>query len=405
MTTKTIEQSIKQKFNQLNPVLDERSRRLWAATEAKEIGWGGTLLVSKATGISRNTIAKGIKELDEPTKNTGSRLRKEGGGRKKNTEKDPTLKTALDQLVEPTTSGDPETPLKYTSKSLRNLAQELITQGHQTSHQLVANLLREQDYSLQVNKKTREGASHPDRNAQFEFINQDVKKQLHEREPVISVDTKKKELVGNFKNPGSEWRPKGRPREVQMHDFADAELGKVIPHGVYDIDRNHGWINLGIDSDTAEFAVESIRRWWKKIGRRRYPNAKALTITADSGGSNSYRARLWKFELQHFSNETGLVIRVRHFPPGTSKWNKIEHRLFSFISQNWKGKPLVSRAVIINLIASTKTSTGLKVDCMLDEHKYPTGVKVSDEAFSKINLVRDSFHGDWNYEIRPNNID
>ncbi|MBI5036595.1 ISAzo13 family transposase [Candidatus Micrarchaeota archaeon] len=359
------EQSIKQKFQELKPVLDERSRRLWAATEAKEIGWGGTLLVSKATGMSRDTIAKGIKELNTPTKNVGSRLRKEGGGRKKNTEKDPALQPDLERLIEPSTRGDPESPLKYVSKSLRNLEKELTAGGHKTSHQLVANLLHEMKFSLQANSKTREGASHPDRNAQFEFINQDVKKQLREHEPVISVDTKNKVLVGNFKNPGHEWRPKGWPRDVNMHDFVIPELGKVIPYGVYDIDRNHGWINLGIDSDTAEFAVESIRGWWKKIGRRRYQNVKTLTITADSGGSNSYRARLWKIELQRFSNETGLVIRVRHFPPGTSKWNKIEHRLFSFISQNWKGKPLVSRVVIINLIAATKTKTGLKVECVL----------------------------------------
>lgn len=340
--------------------------------------------------------------MKTPTKEVSSRLRKEGGWRKKNIEKDPTLQKDLEELVEPATRGDHESPLKYVSKSLRNLEQELKDRSHKISHQLIANLLHEMEYSLQANKKTREGTSHPDRNAQFEFINQDVKKQLDKREPVISVDTKKKELVGNFKNSGREWRPSGRPRKVNMHDFVIPKLGKVIPYGVYDIDRNHGWINLGIDSDTAEFAVESIRGWWKKIGRYRYRNAKTLTVTADSGGSNSYRARLWKVELQRFSNKTGLVIRVRHFPPGTSKWNKIEHRLFCFISQNWRGKPLVSRVVIINLIAATKTDTGLKVECVLDKNKYPTGLKISDEEFAKINLEPDSFHGDWNYVIAPN---
>ncbi len=396
------EQSIKQKFQQLESVLDERSRRLWAAAEAKEIGWGGTSLVSKATGMSRNTINKGINELDSPAKETSSRLRKKGGGRKKNFEKDSTLQKDFEELIEPATRGDPETPLKHVSKSLRNLAQELENRNHKISHQLVSNILHKMDYSLQSNRKTREGKQHPDRNAQFEFINADVKKQLRRREPVISVDTKKKELVGDFKNNGREWRPKGHPREVKMHDFVDKKLGKVIPYGVLEIDRNHGWINLGIDHDTAEFAVESIRRWWKKIGRPRYPEAKSLTITADSGGSNASRSRLWKFGLSRLSNQTGLTIRVRHFPPGTSKWNKIEHRLFSFMSKNWSGKPLVSIATIINLIAATKTKTGLKVDCVLDENKYPTGLKISDEELAKVNLTPDSFHGDWNYVIAPN---
>lgn len=398
----SVEQSIKQKFLEINPVLDERSRRCWAAAEAKAIGWGGTSIVSKATGISRDTIAKGINELKSPTKKVSNRLRKEGGGRKKNIEKDPTLQKDLEELIEPATRGDPESALKYVSQSLRNLEQKLNTRSHKISHQLVANLLHEMDYSLQANRKTREGSNHPDRNAQFEFINQDVKKQLTAHQPVISVDTKKKELVGNFKNSGREWRTQGQPREVNMHDFVNPELGKVIPYGVYDIDRNHGWVNLGIDSDTAEFAVESIRRWWKKIGRRKYPKVKALTITADSGGSNSYRTRLWKIELQRFSNENKLMIRVRHFPPGTSKWNKIEHRLFSFISQNWRGKPLISRVVIINLIASTTTNTGLKVECVLDKNKYAKGLKISNEEFSKINLKQETFHGDWNYIIAPN---
>jgi len=395
------ENSIRQKYLRVKPFLNERARRCWAAAEAKEIGWGGISLVAKATKMHRDTIAKGMKELKSPTKNANKRLRRAGAGRKPNAKKDPALKTDLERLVEPATRGDPESALKYTSKSLRKLANELQSAGHKASHELVAKLLREEGFSLQANKKTLEGASHPDRNAQFEFINDDVKKQQHHNEPVISVDTKKKELVGNFKNNGRTWRPKGQPEKVSTHDFEIEELGKVVPYGVYDIDHNRGWINLGVDSDTAEFAVESIRQWWKNIGKQSYSHAKSLTITADSGGSNSSRARLWKYELQQFANETGLQIRVRHFPPGTSKWNKIEHRLFSFITQNWRGKPLISHAVIINLIASTTTRTGLKVDCRLDTNKYATGKKISDNNYNKINLTPEKFHGDWNYSINP----
>ena len=385
----------------MNPALNEQSRRRWAATEAKSLGRGGVSLVARATGIARNTIAKGITEIRSGLAINANRLRKKGGGRKRCTSKDYTLKQDLEQLIEATSLGDPESPLLYTIKSTRALEKELKHQGHNISYPTIASLLHENGYSLQANSKTREGTSHPDRNAQFEFINRDTKTQLRAKEPVISVDTKKKELVGDFKNNGREWRPKGTPEKVRVHDFQIPELGKVVPYGIFDIDRNRGWVNLGIDGDTAEFAVESIRKWWKKIGRKAYPHAASITITADCGGSNSPRVRLWKTELQQFSNEVGLALRVRHFPPGTSKWNKIEHRLFSFITQNWRGKPLVSRVVIINLIAATTTSTGLKVDCVLDTNKYATGIKISDEEYARINLTPDRFHGEWNYVIKP----
>jgi len=395
------EQIIRQKFLLMKPTLNEQSRRRWVATEAKAVGRGGISLVARATGISRNTIAKGLRELKKKPSVNEKRLRKEGGGRKQSTIKDKTLARDLERLVEPTSRGDPESPLRYTIKSTRVLEKELKHQGHRVSYPTIATLLHQKGYSLQANKKTLEGTSHPDRNAQFEFINYDVKKQRKRKEPVISVDTKKKELVGNFRNNGREWRPKGTPEKVRVHDFEIPELGKVVPYGIYDIDRNHGWVNLGIDSDTAEFAVESIRRWWNAIGKKSYHNAKNLTITADSGGSNSSRARLWKTELQQLSNETKINIRVRHFPPGTSKWNKIEHRLFSFITQNWRGKPLISHAVIINLIASTTTKTGLKIECRLDKNKYQTGKKISDEEYGRINLTPEKFHGEWNYTIHP----
>lgn len=389
------------RYELLKPTFNERTLRLFAAAEALTHGRGGINKVAKIVGIERHAIARGIKELNAKEMQTTNRIRRSGAGRKKGTEKNPALLPALEKLVEPATRGDPESPLRYTSKSTRHLAKELRTQGHPASHELVARILHQEEYSLQANKKTREGKQHPDRNAQFEFINQDVKKQLRKHEPVISVDTKKKELVGNYKNSGCEWRPKGQPRKVKTHDFP-GKLGKVIPYGVLDIEQNRGWVNLGIDHDTAEFAVESIRRWWKKIGRLHYSHAKALTVTADSGGSNSSRSRLWKASLQRFSNQTGLVIRVRHFPPGTSKWNKIEHRLFSFISKNWSAEPLVSVVMIIKTIAATTTKMGLKVDCVLDENEYPTGLKISEEEFAKINLKSDSFHGEWNYVIAPN---
>ena len=395
-----IEQIIHEKFLHLNPALDERSRRRWAASEAKTLGWGGISIVSRATGICYVTIAKGLKELGQPV--TSPRLRKKGAGRKSCTVKDQSLESDLEELIEPTVRGDPESPLRYTIKSTRVLARELNKKGHKIGYTTVSLILHEKGYSLQANNKTQEGMSHPDRNEQFEFINKNVKKQIKQGEPVISVDTKKKELVGNFKNNGKEWRLKRKPRKVLVHDFELPGLGKVAPYGVYDLQLNKGWINLGIDSDTAEFAVESIRRWWRKIGKTTYLNATTLTITADCGGSNSYRNRLWKYELQKLSNETNCKISVHHFPPGTSKWNKIEHRLFSFISQNWRGKPLLTHATIIKLITATTTTTGLKVDCVLDTNKYPTGKKITNDQYWDINLQTEKFHGEWNYRIEPN---
>lgn len=397
----SVEQVIHKKFLLLDSVLDERSRRRWAASEAQALGYGGKSVVSRATGICHETIRKGMQELGTPV--TSKRLRKEGAGRKSCLEKDKTLERDLDGIIEPTARGDPQSPLRYTIKSVRVLAKELKAQGHKVGYTTVALLLNQKEYSLQANNKKREGTSHPDRNAQFEFINADVKKQMQEGEPVISVDTKKKELVGDFANKGKEWRPKGKPIDVRVHDFELPGLGKVAPYGVYDLQLNQGWVNLGIDSDTAEFAVESIRRWWNKIGKPKYPNATKLTITADCGGSNSYRNRLWKYELQKLANEINCTVNVHHFPPGTSKWNKIEHRLFSFISQNWRGKPLLTHATIIKLITATTTTTGLKVDCVLDTNKYPTGKKITDEQYSNINLQTDQFHGEWNYKIEPNN--
>ncbi len=394
------EKIIHDKFALMNPTLNERSRRRWVALEARALGRGGISIVSRATGVTRKTIWAGLNELNAPIVDD-ARIRRKGGGRKSCREKDPSLERHLNELVDSTTRGDPESPLRYTLKSTRRLMMELTRLGHKVSYPTIASLLHEGSYSLQANSKTREGTNHPDRNAQFEFINRDVKTQLRHHEPVISVDTKKKELVGNFKNNGREWRPKGRPVKVRVHDFENPALGKVVPYGVYDLGRNHGWVNVGIDGDTAEFAVESIRRWWKTIGRRAYPNARTITITADSGGSNSPRARLWKYELQRFANKTKLALRVRHFPPGTSKWNKVEHRLFSFISQNWRGKPLRTRATVISLIAATKTTTGLKVKCVLDKNKYPTGKKISNEDYARINLEPDDFHGEWNYAIKP----
>ena len=395
------EKVIQEKFLAINPTLNELSRRRWVATEAKALGRGGVSIIFRATGVNRNTIMKGIKEIESKKTIEPNRLRKKGGGRKKITEKNPKLEESILELVEPTSRGNPENPLRYTTKSVRKLQNEIEKKGYKISYPSIAEILHDNKFSLQSNSKSIEGNQNPDRNAQFEFINQDTKTQIAKKEPVISVDTKKKELVGNFKNNGKEWNRKNNPIKVKTHDFEDKALGKVIPYGVYDLDKNHGWVNIGIDSDTAEFAVESIRKWWKKIGKSKYPKAKTLTITADSGGSNGYRTRLWKLELQKFSNQTGLIIRVRHFPPGTSKWNKIEHRLFSFISKNWRGKPLLTHAVIINLISATKTEKGLEVSCMLDKNDYPIGIKVSDEEYAKINIFREEFHGDWNYIIKP----
>ena len=388
----------------MRPALDERARRLLLAAESQALGSGGISAVSKTTGVSRRVIRQGLVELKDPAAMAAGRIRREGGGRKKAVDLDPSLKADLQQLLESTTRGDPEAPLRWTSKSVRNLMRELQSLGHTVSHQVVADLLHELGYSLQANRKTKEGASHPDRDAQFEHLNGKVKWCLGRKEPVISVDTKKKELVGEYKNGGRELRPKGDPEEVKVHDFLDKELGRATPYGIYDIGRNTGWVNVGIDHDTAEFAVESIRRWWRSMGSQTYPQAKRLLVTADAGGSNGSRLRLWKLELQKFADETGLRIAICHFPPGTSKWNKIEHRLFSFISQNWRGKPLTSLQVIVSLIAATTTATGLKVHSELDTASYPAGIKVSDEEIAQINLKRDKFHGDWNYEIHPRKL-
>lgn len=392
---------IKARYEVLRPLLDERARRLVVAAESQTAGRGGISAVSRATGVSRQVIRQGIAELKAPAAMSPSRIRREGGGRKKAADLDPSFKTDLEKLLESTTRGDPESPLRWTCKSVRNLTAELKRMNHVVSHQVVADLLHKLGYSLQANSKTKEGTNHPDRNAQFEHLNGKVKWCLSRKEPVISVDTKKKELVGDFKNGGSELRPKGDPVKVRVHDFIDKELGRATPYGIYDIGRNSGWVSVGIDHDTAEFAVESIRRWWRSMGREAYPKATRLLITADSGGSNGSRLRLWKLELQKLADETRLRIAVCHFPPGTSKWNKIEHRLFSFISKNWRGKPLTSLQVIVSLIAATTTATGLKVHSELDTASYQPGIKVSDKDVSEINLRRDKFHGDWNYEVHP----
>ncbi len=392
---------IKKRFESIAPFLNERMRRLFAAAEASAIGHGGITQVSRATGISRPTIAAGLRELADPSMADTKRIRRVGGGRKRTVDKDPTLLQDLESLIEPTSRGDPESPLRWTCKSVRKLAQELNGMGHQISHRLVADLLHELGYSLQANRKTKEGTSHTDRDAQFQHINAQVKASQAASQPVISVDTKKKEKIGDFANAGREWRPKGEPEEVRVHDFLIPELGKVAPYGIYDMTHNLGWVNVGIDHDTGTFAVESIRRWWYSMGEPLYPAAHQLLITADSGGSNGYRLRMWKVELQKLADETGLSIKVCHLPPGTSKWNKIEHRLFSYISQNWRGKPLISHEVIVNLIAATTTATGLRVHSQLDTRSYPTGVRVSDAELGQVNIERDSFHGEWNYTISP----
>jgi len=396
------EEELASRFKLLEPWLDERTRRLWAAAESAAIGRGGISLVARTSGVSRRAIHEGLSELkqkpDRAQQARGPRIRRRGGGRKKTLAKDPSLIQDLEKLVEPVTRGDPESPLRWTCKSVRKLAEELQRLGHDASHTLVSELLHEQKYSLQANRKTKEGASHPDRNAQFEHISEKVQRFLRQGQPAVSVDTKKKELIGEFKNGGREWRPKGQPEPVRVHDFGKV---KDVPYGVYDLGRDAGWVNVGTDHDTSTFAVESIRQWWNTMGRSCYPKARQLLITADSGGSNGARVRLWKLELQKFADETGLEIAVCHFPPGTSKWNKIEHRLFSFITQNWRGKPLVSHEVIVNLIAATTIKTGLQVKSRLDTGKYPKGVKVSKADFAGIDLRPDDFHGDWNYSIQP----
>ena len=399
---------IQRRFRSLSPFLDERMRRLVAAAESEAIGYGGVSAVARATGVSRRAITEGVKELSQRKRSrkvqlAPSRIRREGAGRKRSIDKDPSLLEDLDRLVDPATRGDPESPLRWTCKSVRRLAEELQREGHAVSYQTVGELLHALDYSLQANQKTLEGSQHADRDEQFQYINRKAQRYLKQGEPVISVDTKKKELVGDFKNAGREWQLKGDPEAVRVHDFEirQPDKGKVAPYGVYDLGRNVGWVSVGVDHDTAAFAVESIRRWWRWMGRRSYPKATRLLVTADSGGSNGTRVRLWKWELQQFADETGLEISVCHFPPGTSKWNKIEHRLFSFISQNWRGKPLISHEVIINLIASTTSKAGLAVKSGLDSNTYPAGLKVTDEQMAELRLKRDTFHGDWNYRLLP----
>jgi Rhodopirellula transposase DDE domain len=397
------EAAIKLRYVAVDPVLDERARRRFAAAEALAAGRGGVTAVARVTGMARSTIDRGLAELRGETLTAAApdRIRREGGGRKPLAVTDPTLLSDLKYLVEPTTRGDPMAPLLWTAKSLRRLAAGLRGLGHRICHNVVADLLRDMGYSLQANRKTREGTNHPDRDAQFGYINDQVKQALAASEPAISVDTKKKELVGDFKNGGREYRPKGEPEPVRVHDFIIPELGRAAPYGVYDIADNAGWVSVGIDHDTASFAVNAIRRWWQAMGRARYPHATRLVVTADCGGSNGVRLRLWKRELQTLANELGISITVCHLPPGTSKWNKIEHRLFSFITQNWRGRPLVSYQTIVQLISATTTDTGLKVQCEIDPNTYPVGVKVTDAEMDAINIHRHEFHGDWNYTISP----
>ena len=395
------EKAIRVKFKRLAGVLDERARRLSAAAEAEAFGEGGISVVSRATGLARSTIRRGLRELKSGEQMDAGYVRRVGAGRKRRVDEDATLLADLEDLIDPDTRGDPESPLRWTVKSVRNLAGELREMGHQVSRQLVVELLHGLDFSLQANRKVNEGGKHPDRNAQFEFINRRVKSFLRRKEPGISVDAKKKELVGSYKNAGREWRRKGEPEEVKVYDFIDPELGKVTPYGVYDLARNFGWVGVGVDHDTAEFAVATIRRWWRELGTASYPGARRLLIVADGGGSNGHRLRLWKWELQKLATATGLSISVSHFPPGTSKWNKIEHRLFSFISQNWRGKPLLTRATVVSLIAGTKTEAGLEVYAYLDEAEYPLKRKITDDQMKSIKLRRAKFHGEWNYTIKP----
>jgi hypothetical protein len=392
------EKEMRMKYRSILPHLDERQRRLIAASDVLQLGRGGVSMVARTSGLTRPTLYRGIEELGEGIALDG-RTRCAGGGRKRLLESQPVIESRLRRLVEPTTRGDPMSPLRWTCKSTRQLAEELKREGFSMSHPVVGTTLRAMGYSLQANEKTIEGSDHPDRNAQFEHINALVKKYLRQGWPVISVDTKKKELVGTFKNAGRTWRRQGRPEQVRVHDFIDPKVGKAIPYGVYDIGRDDGWVNVGCDADTSEFAVESIRRWWRSMGRRNYFGAKNLLITADSGGSNGYRVRLWKAELQRLADEMGTDITVCHFPPGTSKWNKIEHRLFSHISMNWRGKPLISHEVVVNLIGATTTRTGLNVRAKLDTNTYETNRKVGDDQMAQVKLIPHKFHGEWNYTI------
>jgi transposase len=397
---------LKQKYEALSPYMDERIRRLWAATEAQALGWGGVTAVSAATGLSRTTIRAGLIETQhraagEAETFTTSRLRRPGGGRKKLTQTDRTLRCDLESLVDPVTRGDPQSPLRWTCKGTARLAAELQARGHRVSIRTVAHLLHDLDYSLQANRKTTAGRHHPDRNAQFEHINQQIQSHQQQRQPVISVDAKKKELVGDFKQGGREWQPTGQAERVRVHDFEDPDLGKAIPYGVYDVTANVGWVSVGTDHDTAEFAVATIRQWWRQRGMHTYPHVQTLLVIADAGGSNGWRTRLWKAELQRLANALGLTIAVCHLPPGTSKWNKIEHRMFAHITQNWRGRPLISHEVIINLIGHTTTKTGLQIRAELDTQSYPTGRKITNEEFAQIQIECDAFHGEWNYKILP----
>ena len=393
--------AIGDRYRALAGELDERRRRLWAGAEALSHGRGGQAAVVRATGMSATTVAKGMREIESGETLGAGRVRRAGGGRRALSETDPTLVADLEALVADEARGDPESPLRWTAKSVRTLAAVLREQGHPVSHETVAKLLRRSGYSLQSNRKTKEGASHPDRDAQFGHINATAAAAINAGEPVISVDTKKKELVGDFKNGGRQWRPKGDPTLVRTKDFKDEELGKVNPYGVYDIGSDEGWVSVGIDSDTAEFAVAAIASWWAQLGKARYPDATTLTITADCGGSNGNRLRLWKVALGRLADKTGLQISVCHFPPGTSKWNKIEHRLFSYIARNWRGQPLVSRQAVVSLIAATTSTAGLKVHAELDENDYERGIKISDAQLAAVNLAPDDFHGEWNYRIKP----
>ena len=405
MADPTLVKRIRLKYRSLAGMMDERMRRQWAASEAADLGWGGVSTVAKATGLARNTIMAGTRELEHrrehPKEAITIRIRRLGGGRKPLTETDPELQDALTALVDPVTRGHPESPLLWTCKSTAKLAAELRREEHVVSERTVAAMLKAAGYSLQANRKTQEGASHPDRNAQFEHINRQVLSLQRGSQPVISVDTKKKELVGEFKNPGQEWEPAGDPTAVKVHDFPNPRLGKAIPYGVYDLASNEGWVSVGIDHDTARFAAASIQRWWQEMGSERFPRATRLMITADGGGSNSSRNRLWKVALQELADAIGLRLDVCHFPPGTSKWNKIEHRLFCFITKNWRGRPLTGYEVIVNLIANTTTKAGLVVRAALDTTEYETGISVSDEELAQVKITKSTFHGDWNYAIHP----
>ena len=397
-------EELKRRYEQIQVYLNEKDKRLWCANEAICIGRFGVTFVSEVTGVSRTTITVGIKEIKGEKDIAKKNVRRKGGGRKSNIKKDTQLQSDLELLVDSSTRGDPESPLRWTSKSTRNLAKELNSETKRASHSLVSRLLSEAGYSLQANKKTKEGGNHPDRDKQFQYINEKAKQFQTNEQPVISVDAKKKENIGNFKNNGREYSKKGNAPEVNVYDFIDKEKGKVTPYGVYDLAKNKGWVSVGISADTAKFAVESIRKWWDNMGKECYPNVSALYINADGGGSNGSRTRLWKIELQKLASELQIKIHVSHFPPGTSKWNKIEHRMFSFISKNWRGKPLINRATVVNLIGNTRTTKGLKISAQLDEAIYQKGIKISDRELSEILLEKDEFHGEWNYIILPNYV-